>query len=312
MKNTTLLLAVIISAAVAFSMDAAAAKISVSRALPDYVSAESFFTVTLSMDVNESSVPVSAGLTEYYPASCNISNVSHGGLVNASAGKIEWLFWQYGVPVQDREITYVLHVPASAGGTYWFSGNIDIAEGSPIETTGDDWVTITPYRITVTRDLPSKAYTNESFTVNLYLDVSEEKKPNAIGVVEYFPHGWQVSNISNGGILRNTSIEWLFSSLTTPVSDANISYVLSVPAIANGTYTFSGQFNYSTTYGPMSQSTTGDASVYATERCALLGDVPPCGVIAIPEVVDVITEWAAGNMSLEDVIAMINAWANSL
>jgi hypothetical protein len=201
-------------------------------------------------------------------------------------------------------------VPLSATGTYWFSGTIDI--GSEIGAIdGDDWLVVVPYKITITRDLPSIAYTDFNITVMLRMDVTEAKKPNALGLVEYFPAGWTVSNISNGGIKRNTSIEWLFSSLTSPVQDTNVSYTLTVPSTANGMYNFSGQFNYSSSSYDVSDMVTGDEHMRASDKCDLYGDLPPCGQISIPEVVDVITQWATGDASLADVIAMINAWAHS-
>ena len=285
-----------------------AAKVSVTRTLPSTASCDSSFTVTLQMDVNESDTPTpnAVGLTEYFPDGWSVSNISSGGVDKGD--RIEWLFSLITQPVQDRNITYVVSVPSSSSGAYLFSGSIlDVGD-----TGGDDWMTILPYKISVTRNLPSVAYTSHNITVQLYLDITESKKPNAIGLVEFFPEGWTASNISHGGILRNASIEWLFSSITSPVEDADISYVLSVPSDANGTYAFDGQFNYSAPTGSASQQVSGEYEVDAYDQCALIGDVPPCGVVSIPEVVNVITGWASGAMTLEDVIAMINAWASSM
>jgi hypothetical protein len=308
MKTTSKFLAVLTILAFAFSMNADASKISVVRSLPDLAPAESAFTVALNMYVNESDTPIpsAVGLTEYYPNGWNVSNISAGGV--DKGGRIEWVFSSITFPVQDTNITYIAHVPETADGNCLFSGSVLDMD----ETTGDDYITVVPYRIYVVRDLPSTVYTDSNYTVFLKLDVSESKKPNAIGLVEYFPLGWIVSNISNGGIKRNTSIEWLFSSLTSPVQDTNISYVLSVPSDANGTYQFSGQFNYTSNLGGVSQSTTGESSVYATDKCALLGDAPPCGVVEIPEIIDVITQWSNGDATLADVVAMINAWMQSV
>ncbi len=311
MKNVFRFLTVFMVLAFVFSTNAlAASKVSVVRELPLSSSPESSFTVTLSMDVNESNtpIPVAVGLTEYYPGDWTVSNISAGG--TDKNGSIEWLFWSMGSAVQDRNITYTVHVPESANATtYLFNGTVDIGDDNPTIVAGDDSINIVPYTITITRDLPSTAYTDSNITVYLYMGVSEAK-PNALGLVEFFPLGWTVSNISNGGIKRNSSIEWLFSSLTSPVQDTNISYIISVPGDANGTYQFSGQFNYSTPNADISDDTTGDDSVNATDQCALMGDTPPCGEIGIPEIVNVITQWAAGNMSLNDIIALINAWAH--
>jgi hypothetical protein len=311
MKIITNILVFLIVLAVVFSVNAAASKVSIVRSLPASSFPESAFTVTLAMDINESVSFPAMGLYEYYPTGWTVSNISAGGIDRS--GHIEWLFSIITPnPIEDRNITYTLHVPASASGTFWFNGNTDIDGGNPIDTIGDDYITIVPYRIIVTRDLPSNAYTDSNITVYLNLDVSESRKPNALGLVEFFPLGWTVSNISNGGIKRNTSIEWVFSSLTSPVQDTNISYVLSVPSDANGTYPFSGQFNYTSSLGAVSESTIGDSSVFATDKCALLGDAPPCGVVEIPEVIGVITQWSTGEATLADVIAMINAWMLSI
>lgn len=309
MKNLKIL-AVLSILALALSINVSASKVSVVRSLPDSSSPESAFTVTLTMDVNESEDFPAMGLYEYYPTGWNVTNISSGGI--SRQGHIEWLFSVITLPIEDRTITYILHVPGSANGTYGFSGNADTDDGSPADTTGDELITIVPYRILIERDLSSTVYTDSNTTVYLNMDVSEERKPSALGLVEYFPLGWSVSNISNGGIKRNSSIEWLFSSLTSPVEDTCISYTLTVPAEANGTYQFSGQFNYTATYGSVSETTTGEATFVATDKCVLIGDAPPCGVVEIPEVVDVITQWATGSASLEDVIAMINAWLLTL
>ena len=287
----------------------ALSKITVTRTLPISTSPESTFLVSLSMNVDEANAPLTVGVSDRYPAGSTVSNISHGGI--EKDGNIEWLFWSMGTSVEDRIMTYIVHVPLTASGTYWFNGTIDLgSEKGAIE--GDDWLVVLPYKITITRDLPSIAYTDSNLTVLLHMDVTETKKPNALGLVEYFPEGWAVSNISNGGIKRNRSIEWLFSPLTTPVQDLNASYTLTVPSIANGTYNFSGQYNYSSSSFDASDLVIGDAYLRASDKCDLYGDLPPCGQIAIPEIVDVITQWSSGGATLEEVIAMINAWAHSV
>jgi len=44
-------------------------------------------------------------------------------------------------------------------------------------------------------------------------------------------------------------------------------------------------------------------------ECPLAGDTPPCGVIELSEVIDLINQWAAYNVELSEVIDLINAWA---
>ena len=43
--------------------------------------------------------------------------------------------------------------------------------------------------------------------------------------------------------------------------------------------------------------------------CNLAGDEPPCGEIAVSEVVSLIGRWSAGDASLEDVLGLITAWS---
>jgi hypothetical protein len=156
----------------------------------------------------------------------------------------------------------------------------------------------------VVRPLPDLSSAESTFAVTFYFNVNESDTsiPSAVGLTEYFPAGWTVSSISSGGVNQGDRIEWISSSLTSPVQDTNISYVLSVPSDANGHYPFSGQFNYSSTLGAVSESTIGDSSVFATDKCALIGDASPCGVVGIPEVIDVITQWSSDEATLADVI----------
>jgi hypothetical protein len=44
--------------------------------------------------------------------------------------------------------------------------------------------------------------------------------------------------------------------------------------------------------------------------CALVGDNPPCGTVALSEVVSLINQWVGGHAILSDVIKLINAWSN--
>jgi hypothetical protein len=306
MKNLKKFLVVLTILTALFSMNTTALDISIVRTLPESSSPESTFTVTLAMDVNG---PGYTGLYEYYPAGWNVTNISCGGV--AKSGHIEWLLGFGGCPLEDANITYMLRVPFSGNGTYWFSGNI-LEMG---ETTGDDYITIVPYRIIFTRDLPLTVYPDSDITVSIYMDVSEESKPNSLGLVEYFPLGWTISNISNGGIEKNTSIEWIFSPLTSPVQDTNISYVLSAPSEASGTYQFSGQFNYTGDFGSFSDRIIGDGSFFVTPttivQCSLIGDMPPCGVVEINEIMALIDQWTTDDSILEDVVALINVWVRA-
>jgi len=46
--------------------------------------------------------------------------------------------------------------------------------------------------------------------------------------------------------------------------------------------------------------------------CIMPGNSPPCNEVTLTEVVAGITEWSKGNMQLNEVIAIINSWADPL
>jgi hypothetical protein len=47
-----------------------------------------------------------------------------------------------------------------------------------------------------------------------------------------------------------------------------------------------------------------------TDSCVLPGNAPPCNEVTLAEVVSGITAWSNGSMQLNDVIALINSWAD--
>jgi len=61
-----------------------------------------------------------------------------------------------------------------------------------------------------------------------------------------------------------------------------------------------------------STSTTTTSSATSTTQwiCLMPGNVPPCEVVAIAEVLSAINEWANGRMKLGDVVILINSWAD--
>jgi hypothetical protein len=69
-----------------------------------------------------------------------------------------------------------------------------------------------------------------------------------------------------------------------------------------GTYESFGTTTTSTT------TTTTSSTTTTTPQCNLPGDTPPCGTIALGEIIDHIIKWSAGQASLSEVIDMINAW----
>ncbi len=97
-------------------------QVMLARILPDEALPGENLTVTLSLDVNESNTPNSIGITETPPAGWEILETSIDGNLQSAPGSIEWLLWDMGTSVEDMNITYTLHVPENANGTYYFSG----------------------------------------------------------------------------------------------------------------------------------------------------------------------------------------------
>ena len=161
-------------------------------------------------------------------------------------------------------------------------------------------------RITVTRVLPLSAARGSILKVNLTMDINESSAPPAVGLTEYLPSGWGVSNISNGGLNKTgpDRIEWVFWPQGYPAKDQQISYRLNIPSDAYGTFTFSGTVDI----GEVNLTDIVGSSALLLDVCALAGDTPPCGEIAVGEVVAYINLWSQGKAPLSSVVALINAW----
>jgi hypothetical protein len=68
---------------------------------------------------------------------------------------------------------------------------------------------------------------------------------------------------------------------------------------------------YNASITTTSSTTTSSSSTTTTQgNCTLPGDYPPCGVISLQEIIDMINKWVAGTASLGEVIDLINAWAS--
>jgi len=61
--------------------------------------------------------------------------------------------------------------------------------------------------------------------------------------------------------------------------------------------------------GTTTTTTGSTTTTTAPGGCTLIGDDPPCGVIAISEILNLITSWASGGASITDVLSLISAWA---
>ena len=68
-----------------------------------------------------------------------------------------------------------------------------------------------PVETSVTRDLPGSYSVGQTFNVILRLVSDYNDPPNAVGIRETIPDGWNVTYVSRGGIVRDGAIEWLFA-----------------------------------------------------------------------------------------------------
>jgi len=114
--------------------------VTVIRVLPESIGANSQLTVTLMMDVNESAIPETVGLSETPPKGWGVISTEPNGSLTSKPGSIEWLFWEFGDEVKDRNITYVLEVSTTANGTYSFSGTVNYGGDTNPIISGDSEV----------------------------------------------------------------------------------------------------------------------------------------------------------------------------
>jgi hypothetical protein len=63
-------------------------------------------------------------------------------------------------------------------------------------------------------------------------------------------------------------------------------------------------------FGHVTGPKQSDEPFLSSGECALVGDNPPCDIVALYEVVSLINQWAGGHASLSDVIKLINKWTN--
>ena len=78
--------------------------------------------------------------------------------------------------------------------------------------------------------------------------------------------------------------------------------------ITSSTTSTTTSFTTSTT----STTTSSSSSTTSTsiQQCVMPGNNPPCGEVALSEVVSAINRWAADELDLGDVISLINSWAD--
>ena len=231
------------------------AAVTVTRDLPTSAAPGSTITVTLAMTVS-GTPPAAVGVTEYFPTGWIVSNPTFNAINQGD--RLEWLFWSGGTPVATRSITYKLTIPASASGTATFSGTVDTGTATDIAgdttmsvsggatTTSTTTTTTIPYPAYATRDLPSSAKAGTAFTVSLALSVDETDLPNAVGISEIVPSGWNVSSVSTNGnyFASEHKIEWLFWNQSNKVEDRTVTYTITSPTGATGSGTFAGTVDY--------------------------------------------------------------------
>lgn len=93
---------------------------------------------------------------------------------------------------------------------------------------------------------------------------------------------------------------------TTTTTTTSTSTTTTTTTTAEATTTTTTTNNTTTT-----TTTTSTTTTTTTASCTLAGDYPPCDAVTITEVVNYINEWADNNAALNDVILLINAWAQT-
>ena len=139
--------------------------------------------------------------------------------------------------------------------------------------------------------------------------MNESNKPDALGIVEYYPAGWILTQASDGAtnFTSPERIEWLFWFGGYPVADTELNYTLLIPPNANGTHVFGGEADVGE-IEPFAIS--GDGSCTVTGECRLYGNYPPCGEITLHEIVEAIFQWTTGQMGIGNVINLIDSWVD--
>ncbi len=127
------------------------------RSMSSSVKAGGTITVTLALEIDESSALNAVGVSEVVPAGWTVSAISPNGTYFPSTHTIEWLFWANGNPVADTTISYRLTVPSgTTTGAKTFSGDVDFGGSTNPTTYGRTQITVA-----------KKSSSNNDFTVTL-------------------------------------------------------------------------------------------------------------------------------------------------
>ena len=184
------------------------------------------------------------------------------------------------------------------------SSTVSSTSSSTTSTTSTTSSTTTTIRCSasVRRVLPSWAQPGTGFTVTLRMEIHNDSC-SAVGIEEHYPDGWVASNVSHNGADIGWGLGWSLIS-ESGLGSLNITYDLTPPETANGTYPFFG-----VVYAGESSYVEGNDSLTVAEVCALPGNYPPCSEVTLGEVIRFICSWAEGHAKLSDVIALLDSWA---
>jgi len=135
---------------------------------------------------------------------------------------------------------------------------------------------------TATRDLPDYYTAGNTFEVTIYVNTDTENPPTGVIISDTLPSNWSITsatpNYSKYTSTTNT-YKWLQFS-NSGVSPFTITYTVSVPGNATGTYEFSGIIN-TTTSGEV--SIEGDTSI--SDNIQEKGDINGDGEVDISDVI---------------------------
>ncbi|MCK4459798.1 MAG: Ig-like domain-containing protein, partial [Methanosarcinales archaeon] len=100
---------------------------------------------------------------------------------------------------------------------------------------------------TVTRTLQATAAPDDTIMVSLAIDFVDQTAVTYLAITETVPDGWAITNISNNGRLgaAGNKISWVIAEAaggTIPSDGVVFTYNVTVPADANGIYSFSGVY----------------------------------------------------------------------
>lgn len=129
--------------------------------------------------------------------------------------------------------------------------------------------------------------------------------------------------IGNGWSEQGESDIWAYDGTTWSLSyDGDKTSVLCMAVYGGRLYAGTGTFqgcgdvivlNRTTTTSSAPSTTTTTSATGTTQgACIMSWNAPPCETISLAEVVAAINDWANGDMGLEEVIDLINAWTDPL